>query len=63
MNWHAEHIDELIEQYAGQWIAIKDDMVVAHGKTMVGVYSDVTSKGVVDAFFIRVHSIPVHRIA
>ena len=36
-EWLPEHEQELQEKFAGQYVAIKDDVVVAHGRTMASL--------------------------
>jgi hypothetical protein len=32
MRWVADHVEELMEKFGGEWIAVKDFRVIDHGK-------------------------------
>ncbi len=53
-NWLIEH-PEIEEQYAGEYIAIVDDRIVAHGKAFKEVLAEAKKHGEEPLF----HKVPV----
>jgi hypothetical protein len=49
-GWLAKHRRE----YIGQWVALKDDQLVAHGPVAKEVFAQADARGVNDAMFLFV---------
>lgn len=53
LAWISDHADE-IAQYAGEWIAVKVDRVVAHGKRLLDVRDECEALGIDDPFYTKI---------
>ncbi len=54
LDWVSDHADELGEHFAGEWIAVKVDRVVAHGTKLSDVNKQVQEQGIDDPFFLEI---------
>ena len=53
MHWVQENYSELAEKYGGQWIAVSDDSLIAHG-SLEEVSRTLDEQGVKDPFVQRI---------
>lgn len=51
-QWLAEHRDE----YAGQWVALKDGQLISHGTNAKEVHQSAQTAGHLDALLVRVEA-------
>ena len=54
MDWFEEHSAELAQQFGGQWIAVHDNRVVAHGKRLVDVREMLASQNIASPFMTKI---------
>lgn len=52
LDWLEAHGLEIAKDYAEQWIAIKDDAIVAHGADLVEVGKQLDRQGIESPFVI-----------
>lgn len=56
IDWMNANADMLAKEYAGKWIAVSEDVLVASGETEARVLGNVTELGINDFLLVRIPS-------
>ena len=59
LDWVSRHLDELRRQYAGQWIAVMEDRVVAIAPNLAGLLDQIHAAGVERPFVTQIPAGPI----